>query len=562
MVDRVRINCAVCVEVVPDHCLALFWRDRAFEPPEARAAAFLDIIQVDHERPGSLAEKLAEHLVLMRARHEVVVVRLVFLFEIVALPLRDVAVGPVDPKRFGHQFIQLHDEIMAEHANIGRERGADLRIPERIGRGGGAQLLVDQVYDAVANVRHEEVVPDIQLRFSRWDFLDVRMAECAAGEGGLREGRVVGVGRGTPAIVRFIHQLADLDFTDSLQTKLATNFERLDTGSKAYPGERQQVFVDLRRHHFCPLLGETVRWIRDGGMTEVRRFIFRLRRLSETYIKNTVHCICLTQIGHKRSVTLMLHRSSITLSLLVLALAAPGLATAETKLAPVNYAAAADVSDSASSSDELGLALLDIANATRAQSALAPMAFDAGLAAVAEAHARDMATRGYVGYADPSGASLLDKVRISDRSALIGSFGSSLAVLDARATAAEIHNAIQSDAGNAENLRRGFTHAGMGTHESGGKLYVVQLFARIDGELERPLPAKVTDASLIQADLYSDDMTPVAWSLNDEQGAVIARGTGRRINGANGKSLEGFLDLDVAVGQDIYTLRGPYVHLN
>lgn len=250
------------------------------------------------------------------------------------------------------------------------------------------------------------------------------------------------------------------------------------------------------------------------------------------------------------------------MSLLVLALAAPGLATAETKLTPVSFAGPAEVSDSASSPRELDAALLDIANATRAQSALAPLSFDTGLAAVAEAHARDMATRGYVGYADPSGASLFDKVRISDRSALIGSFGSSLAVLDAGATAADIHGAIQSDAGNAENLRRGFTHAGMGTYESGGKVFVVQLYARIDGELAQPLPTRLTDATLIQPALFNDDMTTIGWSLSDEQGALLARGSGRRIHGAQGKTLEGFLDLDVAVGPDVYTLRGPYVQLN
>jgi uncharacterized protein YkwD len=258
----------------------------------------------------------------------------------------------------------------------------------------------------------------------------------------------------------------------------------------------------------------------------------------------------------------MLQRSSISMSLLVLALAAPGLATAETKPTPVSFAQTAEISGSPVSQRNVDAALLDLANDTRLQSALAPLSSDAGLESVAEAHARDMALRGYVGYADPSGASLLDKVRIEDRSALIGSFGSSLAVLDARASAEEIHAAIQSDADNAENLRRGFTHAGMGTYVAGGKIYVVQLFARIDGALEKPLPSRMNGSTLIQADLFSDDMTPVSWSLSDKLGTPLARGSGRRISGAQGRSLEGFLDLDVAVGQDIYTLRGPYVQLN
>lgn len=181
---------------------------------------------------------------------------------------------------------------------------------------------------------------------------------------------------------------------------------------------------------------------------------------------------------------------------------------------------------------------------------------------MADAHARDMAINGYVGYTDQSGLTLLDKVRIADRTALIGSFASSVAVLDAGASAQMIHNAIQSDAGNAESLRRDFSEAGIGSYVDGGRVFVVQIFARIDGELDIPLPMQVTDGRRIQYSLNSENMTAVGWSVRDESGDILARGGGRRIQTGSPATLKGYLNLDVAMGTDVYTLRGPFVRVN
>ena len=257
----------------------------------------------------------------------------------------------------------------------------------------------------------------------------------------------------------------------------------------------------------------------------------------------------------------MLHRTSISMSLLVLALAGQGMATAQPGLVPVSFSEINVAELNASDSRALDAELLAIANETRTENTLAPFGWDEGLAAVARAHARDMAIRGYVGYTDPSGLSLLDQVRTTYRTALIGSFGSSIAVLDAKATPAEIHAALQSDPANAENLRRGFDNAGVGTFESAGRLYVVQLFARIDGELAKPLPMQLTEATLLEPSLVSGSMTPVGWTLSDAQGGLLARGSGRRIASSRTQPVAGFLNLDVAVGNDVYTLRGPYVQV-
>lgn len=280
------------------------------------------------------------------------------------------------------------------------------------------------------------------------------------------------------------------------------------------------------------------------------------------YTKYTVYCNYLTQNGHKRIVTLMLQRTYISLSYAVLAFAGPGVAIAQTDLVPVSYSEFRMPTVQAHGSSTLDTLLLGIANDDRAGLSLARLEAHDGLSAVARAHARDMSVRGYVGYTDPSGLSLFDLVRQANRTALIGSFGSSIAVLNAGASPAEIHAAIQSDPANAEILRRGFGHAGVGTYTSDGRLYVVQLFAQIDGELKQPLPMQLTEATVINPSLNSESMTPVGWSLDDQRGDVLARGSGRRVQTAKGEPIAGYLNLEVAVGNDVYTLRGPFVQVN
>jgi len=238
------------------------------------------------------------------------------------------------------------------------------------------------------------------------------------------------------------------------------------------------------------------------------------------------------------------------------------MAVAQTGFVPVSYSEVTSAPASGPEANGMETALAAIANTARALNAIEPLATHPGLADVARAHALDMAVRGYVGYADPSGLSLLDQVRLSERSALIGSFGSSIVVLDASASAKQVHDALQSDPANAANLRRNFSHVGIGAHVSGDRLYVVQLFARIDGVLDKPLPVRLTEATVIRPSLVASDMTPVGWSLSDASGEVLARGSGRRIQSSRNEPLQGYLNLDVAVGTDVYTLRGPYIQVS
>lgn len=258
----------------------------------------------------------------------------------------------------------------------------------------------------------------------------------------------------------------------------------------------------------------------------------------------------------------MLHRTSISLSFVALALAGPGMAIAQTAVEPVSYTEFRVTAQGATSAYHPEADLHVLANASRAESGLAALEAHPGLAAVAKAHARDMAMKGYVGYADEAGFSLLDQVRLADRIALISSFASSIAVLEEGASPARIHDAIQPNAANAENLQRGFSHAGTGSFVAGGRLYIVQVFARIAGHLDQPLPMQLTESTVLHTSLSSEHMTPVGWSLSNQSGDLVARGGGHRIQTGTRGPVAGFLNLDVALGPDIYTLRGPFVQVN
>ena len=181
---------------------------------------------------------------------------------------------------------------------------------------------------------------------------------------------------------------------------------------------------------------------------------------------------------------------------------------------------------------------------------------------VAQGHAKDMAKRGYAADATPEGLSLLDTVRREDRQTLYSSFGTAIAIAEAGADARSVLAALMSEPSNSENLLRGgFDHVGIGSFEQDGRLYVVQLLARVEGRLEEPLPMYAGDVESLRAELSARGMTPVSWSVNDQSGQTLLRGTGERIRDSQGSRVEGYLNLDVVMGPDVYTFRGPYVRV-
>lgn len=280
------------------------------------------------------------------------------------------------------------------------------------------------------------------------------------------------------------------------------------------------------------------------------------------YTEDTKKRISLTQNCKICIVTVMLHLRYSTLSLLALAIAAPGVAHSQpglsVKSAPGESRSLAAVSDDLAISEEL----LERALAERKQARLGTLAERDELARVAMQHAQDMARRSYAADVTPEGLSLFDQVRKADRRSLYSEFGSNIAIVDAGAEAGLLHKALMADGANASNvLRPGFDQIGIGAAEKDSRLYVVQIFARLDGELAEPLPETANAARLLKADYAFPNMSAVSWSINDGQGATLMRGSGNKLR-SGGQAVEGYLNLDVAIGQDVYSLRGPYVRMN
>ncbi len=156
----------------------------------------------------------------------------------------------------------------------------------------------------------------------------------------------------------------------------------------------------------------------------------------------------------------------------------------------------------------------------------------------------------------------IDPVRISERQHLLGAFGTSIVVVGSDAGPAETHQALTGDDRNLENmLRRSFDHSGIAIVDAGARMIVVQVLAKVDGAFAQPLPKRVSSNTDMQMVMKSSDMHPVGWSLEAVSGEVIARGRGTRIGGNRDVPMEGYLNLDVAVGPEIFTLRGPYVQV-
>lgn len=186
----------------------------------------------------------------------------------------------------------------------------------------------------------------------------------------------------------------------------------------------------------------------------------------------------------------------------------------------------------------------------------------ASLNEAARLHAMDMVARKYAAHQDLEGRDHLDRVRILDRQRLIGASGANLTVLPVSASPEDTFDALVSDKSNAANLtREAFTHMGIGAASDGEQLYVVQLFARVDGTLKKALPMVLASKTDLSATYAESSFTPVGWHLEDSNGKMVASGSNERLSAQTGSQNLSKLSIDIAYGNDIYTLKGPIVSL-
>jgi hypothetical protein len=175
-----------------------------------------------------------------------------------------------------------------------------------------------------------------------------------------------------------------------------------------------------------------------------------------------------------------------------------------------------------------------------------------------------MAARGYAAHVDPEGRDHLARMRTLDRTGLIGSAGGNVAIVGDPALLATALSAEGVDRDNV--LRAEFTDIGLGVTEAGGRIFAVAVFARVDGELDAPLPLSAQRVASISTDLHDRvaafDAVP-QWQvaglrLSGADGAVLASSPGYSIGGPAG---DAYLDVAVEDGGAVRYLRGPATHI-
>ncbi|KJS26715.1 MAG: hypothetical protein VR75_06455 [Hyphomonadaceae bacterium BRH_c29] len=181
------------------------------------------------------------------------------------------------------------------------------------------------------------------------------------------------------------------------------------------------------------------------------------------------------------------------------------------------------------------------------------------LSEAARLHAYDLAFRGYAAHEDLEGRTHLDRVRMIDRSHLISSFGANVVVVKAGTSPEAIQKVLLADRANASNFKRGeFNHMGIAAVEADGMIYVVELFARVDGQLDTPMPMTAVPRMNLAAN-FGDKLEPVGWSVVSASGQTLMRGLGNKLPSTLPYIEEGFLQMDVEIGKDVYTLKGPAI---
>lgn len=221
------------------------------------------------------------------------------------------------------------------------------------------------------------------------------------------------------------------------------------------------------------------------------------------------------------------------------------------------YDSQSDAAQNARLEDEL-IKATDRVRAGEREGSLTPLT---SLEQAARIHAMDMAVRNYAGHIDLEGRGHLDRVRMLDRTVLIGAAGANIAIVEGTGLAPDdVFEALRRDPVNATNMTRSaFTHTGVGIAEANGRTYVVQLFARVDGQLDAPLPIYTSGKQNIRATFAEKGLQPVAWRLTSPEGDTLKRGYGTTMSAALQPGQRAYLTLDFVRDDKEFAIRGPII---
>lgn len=211
--------------------------------------------------------------------------------------------------------------------------------------------------------------------------------------------------------------------------------------------------------------------------------------------------------------------------------------------------------------DDLAADLEVLTNRLREKRGLSVLALRPAFVRTAMVHGLDISQTGHIGHEDAAGRGHLDRLRLLDRTALIGEAGGIVAVLPAAGTdAGEIYRALMSDPVNAANLlREGFSDQGVAVIEQDGRLIVVQVLARLEGELEAPLPLRLAGNADLSADIREAGWKNTGWRIESDAEQTLARGLNPRIDGDRRWNGVGGLIIEASDGRADYRLRGPII---
>lgn len=173
--------------------------------------------------------------------------------------------------------------------------------------------------------------------------------------------------------------------------------------------------------------------------------------------------------------------------------------------------------------------LLDMANAERSRSGLAPLKMDDGLVLAARQHAAEMASKGQLSHQFPGEASLPD--RLSATSNLhFNSAGENVAVAT---TAEDAHQALMASPPHRDNLLSpNFNVTGMGVYRSGNRIYVAQDFGSSMATYSVQQAQELVSSSVEQ--LRSQSRMPRLQRVNDNgtQSSACAMAQADSLSGA------------------------------
>lgn len=202
------------------------------------------------------------------------------------------------------------------------------------------------------------------------------------------------------------------------------------------------------------------------------------------------------------------------------------------------------------------------ANAFRVRHGLIPLEHRTSLTQVASAHVRDMIARNYAGHFDLEGRGHVHRIRLLDRTALIGASGANITIVRPSDNK-DLFQALIENPDNERNLLRSvFTHMGVGVARAeNGDVFVALLFLHIHGNLTTPLPGQLEGVTPIKIQFAETNLRMAGWTIETIDHKVITRGIGRRIIAQANLDTEGFLKIRAQRGDTHYILNGPAVSL-